>query len=154
MDTAEERPAPRIRERSAKPMRAPWTYRCRLRGPNVAIDVDAFSVKEAAAAAATHWGVGRDDVDVEGQRRRWMRWIGRSTHEAGDRVALERSWWLWSKVAVVVFVVALPTGFVVGSAVAETLKLHLEVKQAELEHLEAANAASRARVPAEERAGG
>ena len=75
-----------------------------------------------------------------------MRWIGRSTHDASDIVPMDRSWWMWSKFAlggVICFVVALPIGLAVGAVVGETLKLHLEVKQAELERLEAENAASR-----------
>ena len=39
MDAVKERPAPGVRERSGKPARAPWTYRCRLTGPNVTVDV-------------------------------------------------------------------------------------------------------------------
>ena len=84
MDTAEAPSAPRVRERSANPVRPPWTYRCRLPGRNVVIDVDASNVGEAVKLAAGHWGVDRDDVDVEGQRRRWMRWIGISTHDVTD----------------------------------------------------------------------
>lgn len=94
MDIAEDRHAPRIRERSAKPARPPWTYRCRLAGRNLVADVDAFSAGEAAALAAGHWGVEDDAVAVDGQRRRWMRWIGISTHDAAwSGMALERSWW-------------------------------------------------------------
>ena len=93
MDAARERPAPRVRERPGKPARPPWTYRCRLTGPNATVDVDAFSVGEALALAAAHWGVERDEVAVDGQRRRWMRWMPFSTHDARDGLPIERGWW-------------------------------------------------------------
>lgn len=145
MGTADARAAPRIRERSAKPVRPHWTYRCRLPGRDVAIDVDAFNVREAAEMAAGHWGIDRGDVDVEGRRRRWMRRIGISTHEAGDHVAMERSWWLWSKFAVVFALcvaVAWPIGTGIGGALREHRELSLEVKRAELERLRMENAAA------------
>jgi len=53
MDIAEEPAASRIHELS-KPARSPWTYRCCLIARSVPIDVDAFSVGEALALAATH----------------------------------------------------------------------------------------------------
>ena len=83
MEATEDLAGARIREGSQKPARALWTYRCRLTGRNDAIDVDAFSVGEASTLAAEHWGVGRDEVAVDGQRRRWMRWI--SVSALGDR---------------------------------------------------------------------
>ena len=147
MDAVEDRPAPRIRERPAKPMRAPWTYRCRLTGPSVTVDVDAFSIKEAAAAAAAgaaHWNVERDAFEVEGRRRWWMRWLGVSTHDAKwDDPAMDRDWWLWSKIALVgmlCLVVAWPVGTGIGGAIREHRELSLEVQRAELERLQAENA--------------
>ena len=117
MDAAEDRAAPRIRERSAKPARAPWVYRCRLAGRNVVIDVDAFSVREASSLAAAHWGVERDEVAVDGQRRRWMRWLGISTHEAvGRRIAMDRDWWYTTKL-VAVIVTVLGAAYVVNATI-------------------------------------
>ena len=113
------RTAPRIRERSANPVRPPWTYRCRLLGRDVMIDVDAFNVREAAELAAGHWGVDRDDVDVEGQRRRWLRWVGISTHDATDHVAMDRNWWLWSKLSIALALgvaIAWPIGKGIGGS--------------------------------------
>ena len=144
MDTVKDRPAPCIRERSGKPTRAPWTYRCRLTGPNVTVDVDAFSIKEAAAAAAAHWDVERGVVEVEGRRRWWLRWLGVSTHDAKwDDPAMDRDWWLWSKIALVgvlCVVVAWPIGTGIGGAIREHRELSLEVQRAELERLQAENA--------------
>ena len=81
------------------------------------VDVDAFSVKEAAAGAAAHWDVERDVVEVEGQRRWWTRWLGVSTHEAaGRRVAIDRDWWYSAKLAAVVLA-ALATAWVVHLAI-------------------------------------
>ena len=115
MDIAEDRHAPRVRERSAKPARAPWTYRCRLAGRNLVVDVDAFSASEAAALAAGHWGVEIEAVAVDGQRRRWMRWIGISTHDAGrSGMALDRDWWYTAKL-VAVIVVSAAAAFVVNA---------------------------------------
>ena len=153
MGTAEARSAPRIRERSANPVRPPWTYRCRLPGRNVMIDVDAFNVGEAAKLAAGHWGVDRDDVDVEGQRRRWMRWIGISTHEAGDYVATDRSWWLWSKLGIgfaLCFAVSWPIGTGIGEALREHRELSLEIQRAELERLRVENGAAAEQVVADD----
>ena len=105
MDIAEDRHAPRIRERSAKPARPPWTYRCRLAGRNLVVDVDAFSAAEASALAAGHWGVADGEVAVDGQRRRWMRWIGISTHDAvRSGMALERSWWHGAKLMTIIVI--------------------------------------------------
>ena len=96
MEATEDLAAGRIRECPAR--RAPWTHRCRLTGRNVVIDVDAFSAGEASSLAAAHWGVEHGEVAVDGQRRRWMRWIGISTHEAvGRRVAMDRNWWYTTK---------------------------------------------------------
>ncbi len=103
MEVAEDRYAPRIRELSAKPARAPWVYRCRLAGRNVVVDVDAFATGEASSLAAAHWGVERDEVAVDGQRRRWMRWIRVSTHEAVDgSIAMERDWWYTTKLVAMI----------------------------------------------------
>ncbi|MYF28149.1 MAG: hypothetical protein F4169_04675 [Gammaproteobacteria bacterium] len=105
MEGAEELAAPRIRERSEKPARAPWRYRCRLTGRNVVIDVDAFSVAEAASLAAAHWGGEAGEVGVDVQRRRGMRWTGGSTHDAvGRRLAVDRQWWYGTKLAVVILI--------------------------------------------------
>ena len=82
-------------------MRAFWTYHRLLSGRRVTIDVDVVNVREAAAA---HWRVARDEVEVGGQRRWWMRWIARTTHEVTAGVAVERSWWLWSRFALGVVV--------------------------------------------------
>ena len=145
MDSAKDRPGPRIRDRPGKPASAPWTYRCRLTGPNVTVDVDAFSIKEAAAAAAAHWDVDGGEVEVEGRRRWWMRWLGVSTHDAKwDDPAMDRDWWLWSKiglVGVLVLAVAWPIGTGIGGALREHRELSLEVQRAELERLRAENAA-------------
>ena len=117
MEIAEDRYAPRVRERSAKPARAPWTYRCRLAGRNLLVDVDAFSAGEASALAAGHWGVEDDEVVVDGQRRRWMRWIGISTHDAAPSgMALERSWWCATKLTTMI-VIALVAAYVVHIAI-------------------------------------
>ena len=103
MEATEDLEVVRIRQGSEKPTRAPWTYRRRLRGRNVVIDVDAFSVGEASTLAAEHWGAGPDEVAVDGQRRRWMRWIGVSTHQTtGRRLAMDRDWWYSAKLAAVV----------------------------------------------------
>ena len=145
MNSAKADSAPRIRERSAKPVRPNWTYRCRLPGRNVVIDVDAFNVREAAALAAGHWGVKRDEIDVEGQRRWWMRWIGISTHEATDYVAMDRSWWLWSKFGIVFALcvaVAWPIGTGISGVLREHRELSLEVQRAELERLRVENTAA------------
>ncbi len=101
MDIAEEPAAPRIHERS-KPARPPWTYRCRRIGHSVLVDVDAFSVEEALALAAAHWGVECDEVAVDGQRRRWMRWMPISTHDASDGRPMERSWWYGTRLGAMV----------------------------------------------------
>lgn len=99
--------AARVRGRSERRARAPWIYRCRLMGRNVAIDVDAFSVGEASGLAAAHWGVDAGEVAVDGQRRRLMRWIGVSTHVAvGRRVPMDRVWWYSAKLAAVIVVAA------------------------------------------------
>ena len=111
MDIAEEHAAPRIHERS-KPARPPWTYRCRLIARSVLIDVDAFGVEEAMALAGTHWGVGRDRVAVDGKRRRWMRWMRCSTHDARDGLPMERSWWYATKFGAMV-VTALAAAYLV-----------------------------------------
>ena len=105
MEATEDLAAPRIRERSEKAVRAPWTYRCRLTGRNVVVDVDAFSAGEASSLAAAHWGVESGEIAVDGQRRRWMRWTGLSTHDAvGRRMAVDRRWWYGAKLAVVVLI--------------------------------------------------
>lgn len=109
------------------------------------IDVDAFNVREAAELAAGHWGVDRDDVDVEGQRRRWMRWVGISTHDAADHVAMERSWWLWSKLSIALALgvaVTWPISTGIGEALREHRELSLEIQRAELERLRVENAAA------------
>ena len=113
MAATEDLAAPRIRGRSEKPVRAPWTYRCRLTGRNVVIDVDAFSVGEASSLAAAHWGVETGEVAVDGQRRRWMRWIGISTHEPlSGGTAMDRDWWYSAKL-VAVIVSALAAAYLV-----------------------------------------
>ena len=145
MDIAEDRCAPRIRERPAKPLRRPWTFRCGLAERDVALDVDAFDCDEAVSLAAAHWDGDPDAVDAEGRRRSWMRWIGISTHEPWfDSVAVDRGWWLWSKLAlgfVVVAAVSWPIGSGVGDALREHRELSLEVKRAELDRLQGENAA-------------
>ena len=145
MDIAEDRCAPRIRERPEKPLRRPWTFRCRLAERDIVLDVDAFNGDEAVGLAAAHWDVDPDEVDAEGRRRWWMRWIGISTHEPWfDSVAVDRGWWLWSKLAlgfVLVAAVSWPIGSAVGDALREHRELSLEVKRAELERLQAENAA-------------
>ena len=136
MDTTEDLLAGRIRERRAKPMRLPWTYRCYLSRGDAVIDVDAFTLDHAVTLAASHWNVEADQVYVEGRRRWWMRWIGRSTHKAEwDHLPMDWGWWLACKfalVGVLCFVLALPIGLVGG----ELLALHIKAKQAELERLE------------------
>ena len=136
MGTTEDLPAARIRERRAKPMRPPWTYRCYLSRGDAVIDVDAFTLDEAVALAASYWNIDADRVDVEGRRRWWMRWIGCSTHRPEwDHVPRDRGWWLACKFAlggVLCFVLALPIGLVGGEVVA----LHIKARQAELERLE------------------
>ena len=102
MDAARERPAPRVRERSGRPARAPWIYRCRLTGPNATVDVDAFGIEEAAAAAAAHWDVECGEVAVDGQRRSWMRWMPFSTHDARDGLPMERNWWYATRLGAVI----------------------------------------------------
>ena len=115
MDITEDRHAPRVREPSAKPARPPWTYRCRLAGRNLVVDVDAFSAGEASALAAGHWGVEDDAVAVDGQRRRWMRWIGISTHDtARSGLALERSWWYAARLMTII-VIALAAAYLVNA---------------------------------------
>ncbi|MDE0660713.1 MAG: hypothetical protein OXI79_13810 [Gammaproteobacteria bacterium] len=101
MEATENLAGTRIRERSEKRVRAPWTYRCR--GSNLAIDVDAFDVREASSLSAAHWDVEPDKVAVDGQRRRWLRWIGISTHEASGRDnATERDWWYATRLLAVI----------------------------------------------------
>ena len=81
------------------------------------IDVDAFSAAEASSLAAAHWGVERDEVAVDGQRRRWMRWIGISTHDAiGRRIAMDGNWWYTTKLATVILI-ALPAAYVVHATI-------------------------------------
>ena len=117
MEIAEDQYAPRIHERSAKPARAPWTYRCRLAGRNLVVDVDAFSAGEASALASGHWGVEDHAVAVDGQRRRWMRWIGVSTHDAArSGMALERSWWHATKLITMIGI-ALAAAYVVHATI-------------------------------------
>ena len=48
MEATEDLAGTRIRERSEKRVRAPWTYRCRRTGSNPVVDVDAFDVREAS----------------------------------------------------------------------------------------------------------
>ena len=136
MNTTEDLPAARIRERRAKPMRPPWTYHCYLSRGDAVIDVDAITLREAVALAASHWNVEADLVNVEGRRRWWMRWIGRSTHKPEwDKVPMDRGWWRACKFAlggVICLVLALPIGLVGG----EVLALHIEARQAELERQE------------------
>ena len=147
MDTTGDLPAARIRTRRAKPMRPPWTYRCYLSRGDAVIDVDAFTLDHAVALAASHWNVEADQVDVEGRRRWWMRWIGRSTHKPEwDKVPKDRGWWRACKFAlgdVLCFVLALPIGLVGG----ELLALHIKAKQAELERLESETEMSATEVP-------
>ena len=141
-NTTADHAAGRIRERAAKPMRPPWTYRCYLSRREPGIDVDAFTRDEARTLAASHWSVEPDAVDVEGRRRRWMRWIGRSTHQADwDDPPMDRGWWTACKfaaVGVLCAAAALPIGLVGG----EVLSLHVKAKQAELERLESDTVAS------------
>ncbi|MDE2765345.1 MAG: hypothetical protein OXI25_02795 [Chloroflexota bacterium] len=122
------------------------------------VDVDAFSIKEAAAAAAAHWDVERGVVEVEGRRRWWLRWLGVSTHDAKwDDPAMDRDWWLWSKIALVgvlCVVVAWPIGTGIGGAIREHRELSLEVQRAELERLQAENAALAAQAAGDEGDGG
>ena len=111
----------------------------------------------AVALAAAHWDVDPEELDVDGKPRQRMRWIGFSTHKADwDAVAMDRSWWPWSKSALssaFIFAIALPIGLAAGDALGEKIKIHMEVKRAELERLKAENADSRAQVAAEEDAG-
>ena len=136
MDTTEDLPAARVRECRAKAMRPPWTYRCYLSRGDAVIDVDAFALDHAVALAASHWNVEADQVEVEGRRRWWMRWIGRSTHKAEwGHVPVDRGSWRAYKFAlggVLCFVLALPIELVAG----EVLALRIKAKQAELERLE------------------
>ena len=116
MEATEDLAGTRIRERSEKRVRAPWTYRCRRTGSNLVIDVDAFDVREASSLAAAHWDVEPDEVAVDGQRRRWLRWIGVSTHEASGRDnAMERDWWYATKLLAVI-VAALAAAYLVHMA--------------------------------------
>ena len=129
----------------------PWTYRCHLPERSVLVDVDAFTLDEAVALAVVHWGVQTSEVEVEGRRRRWMRWIGRSTHDAHDRIGVGRGWRVACEYALgglICFVVALPIGLVVGEVLAQQYQLSMEVKRAELERLQAESAAPTDRVPA------
>ena len=147
MDTTEDLPAARIRERRANPMRPPWTYRCYLSRGDAVIDVDAFTLDEAVVLAAAHWNVEAGQVDVEGRRRWWMRWIVRSTHRPEwDDVPRDQGWWLASEFAlggVICFVLALPIGLVAG----EVLALHIKARQAELERLESETEMSATETP-------
>ena len=91
-------------------------YRCRQTGSNLVIDVDAFDVREASSLAAAHWDVEPDKVAVDGQRRRWLRWIGVSTHEASVRDnAMDRDWWYATKLSAVI-VAALAAAYLVHMA--------------------------------------
>ena len=98
MEISGDTHAARIRERRAKP---PWTFRCRRSGEDVVADIDAFDEHQAAVRAAAHWGIDAGLVRMEGRRRRWMRWIGLSTHEARDP-GRERAWWYGAKLGVLV----------------------------------------------------
>ena len=140
-------PAPRIRERRAKPRRPPWTYRCRHPEREVLIDIDAFTGKQAAALAVVHWGIERGQVDVDGKRRRWMRWIGLSTHKA-DGFGSDCGWWLGCKMALLFGALPLALAFPVAAAVSDWLdelreqrQLEMAVQRAELERLHTETAA-------------
>ncbi|MCY3818184.1 MAG: hypothetical protein OXH52_02300 [Gammaproteobacteria bacterium] len=99
METTEKPSAAHIRERPVK--RAPWTFRCHRPEHDVLVDIDAFDQRHAVALAAAHWGIDPDMVRVEGRRRRWLRWIGISTHDARDFLT-DRSWWHATKLAALV----------------------------------------------------
>jgi len=140
MDTVNECPAPRIRERPVK--RAPWTFRCHRRERDVYVDVDAFDERDAARLAAAHWDMDAELVHVEGKRRRWLRWIGLSTHDAGDS-EMGRGWWITCKIgfAIVVGVaIVVPVVGPIGDGLREQRELGMAVKRAELERLEAEDA--------------
>lgn len=153
METAEDWAVARIRERPAG--RPSWTFRCHRPERDVLVDVDAFDERRAAAAAAAHWGIEPDLVQVEGRRRRWLRWIGLSTHDAGD-AEHGRGWWVVCKLG---FAVALgiailwPALSAIGEALREQRELGIAVKRAELERLEAGKELPPVRPTAEEDGG-
>ena len=83
-----------------------------------------------------------------------MRWIGISTHEATDYVAMDRSWWLWSKFGIVFALcvaLAWPIGTGLGGVLREHRELRLEIQRAELERLRAEDATPAEPVAAEYR---
>ena len=67
----------------------------------VAATVRFSPVPSAVELAAAHWSIDPDMVRVEGRRRRSLRWIGLSTHDARDLV-MDRSWWYATKLAAVI----------------------------------------------------
>ena len=142
MDTDEGFPA-RIRERRARPRRPRWIYRCRHPARDVLIDVDAFTSEQAAGLAAAHWGIRRGMVELAGKRRRWMRWIPVSTHDAESSLGLGRGWWWGCKMALVLGVLPLAMAYPVAVAVSqwfdevrEQRELEMAVQRAELERLQ------------------
>ncbi|MDE0002160.1 MAG: hypothetical protein OXQ29_05665 [Rhodospirillaceae bacterium] len=140
MEATEDLAAARIRERPVR--RAPWTFRCHRPEHDVYLDVDAFDERDAARLAAAHWDMDADLVHVEGKRRRWLRWIGLSTHDAGDS-EVGRGWWIACKIgfAIVVGVaITVPVVSPIGDGLREQRELGMAVKRAELERLEAEKA--------------
>ena len=140
MEGTEDLATAGIRERPVR--RAPWTFRCHRPEHDVYVDVDAFDRRAAARLAAAHWDMDADLVHVEGKRRRWLRWIGLSTHDAGDS-EMGRGWWITCKIgfAIVVGVaIIVPVVGPIGDGLREQRELGMAVKRAELERLEAENA--------------
>ena len=104
--------------------------------------MDAFNKRDAAVLAAAHWKIDADLVDVEGRRRRWLRWIGISTHDAGDS-EMGRGWWILCKLGFATIVgvaIIWPAISAIGDGLREQRELGMAVKRAELERLEAVNA--------------
>jgi len=140
MEATEDLAAARIRERPVR--RAPWTFRCHRPERDVYVDVDAFDKRAAARLAAAHWDIDADLVQVEGKRRRWLRWIGLSTHDAGDS-EMGRSWWIACKIGFAILVgiaITVPVVSPIGDGLREQRELGMAVKRAELERLEVENA--------------